>query len=111
MQRRIAIMDTEGQPRPEQLTDDPAYRDEYPRWSADGTLLLFARLDAEDHASLWLLPADGGVPRRVVDDLSPDPGRSGPFWFGYYGHIDWAHLFDWWRGERGLQPLATPPTP
>ena len=103
MQRRIVVAGTEGDPQPRQLTDDPAYRDEYPRWSADGSHILFARLDAEDRASLWLMPAEGGAPQQVADDLSPNPGPAS-FWFGFYGHVGLDRLFAWWPG-------ATPRTP
>lgn len=96
MQRRIWVMNVEdGQNQ--QLTEDPAYRDERPLWSADGSHILFARLSQDDRASLWLMPAEGGEPTQVVGELTPAPG-----WFGYYGHIDWDVLFDWWRGENRM---------
>ena len=98
MERRIWVVNAQGEPQLQQLTNDPAYRDERPLWSADGSHLLFARLDAEDRASLWLIPARGGKPRRVVDELTPLPGPA-PGWFGYYGHVEWDGLFDWYRGE------------
>jgi Tol biopolymer transport system component len=100
MKRRIFAVDSQGGSGPQQLTDDPAYRDEYPLWSADGSFILFARLNAEDQASLWLVPEAGGEPRQIVDELSPAPQPS-PLWFGYYGHVDWDTLFDWWRGPAG----------
>jgi Tol biopolymer transport system component len=100
MQRRIFVANTSGDPQPRQLTDDPAYRDEYPLWSADGASILFARIDAQDRASLWLVPAAGGEPRRVLDALSPPP-EPAPSWLGYYGHVDWDKLLDWWRGAGG----------
>lgn len=95
MQRRIWVTNADGSaPRP--LTDDPAYRDEWPLWSADGSYIIFARLDSEDRASLWLVPAEGGEPLQVVGELTPAPD-----WFGYYGHINWGTLFDWWREPSG----------
>jgi hypothetical protein len=97
MQRRVFVANTSGEPQPRQLTDDPAYRDEYPLWSADGASILFARIDAGDRASLWLTPAAGGEPRQVVDALSPPP-EPAQSWLGYYGHVDWDKLLDWWRG-------------
>jgi len=100
MQRRIFVANAQGDPQPRQLAGDPSYRDEYPLWSADGALVLFARLSAEDRASLWLVPARGGELRQIVDELTPAPG-SAPLWFGYYGHVDWDRLFDWWRGRAG----------
>ncbi len=95
MQRRIVIADVAGEALPRLLADDPAYRDEFPRWSADGRFILFARLDAADRASLWLASVDGGAPQRVVDELSPNRGPVS-FWFGFYGNIGWQELFAWW---------------
>jgi Tol biopolymer transport system component len=95
MERRIWVVNAQGAPQPQQITDAPAYRDERPLWSADGSHLIFVRMDAEGLASLWLIPARGGDPHRVVDELSPLPDPASG-WFGYYGHVDWDQLFDWW---------------
>lgn len=103
MQRRLFILNAQGEPQPRQLTDDPAYRDEAPVWLS-GNYLLFARLDGQDRASLWIIPAEGGTPRQVVDELTPAPG-----WFGYYGHVDWWLLFDVWQGPS--QPVLPTPLP
>jgi Tol biopolymer transport system component len=100
-QRRIYVAEVAGAPRAAPVTDDPAYRDERPAWSRDGRYLLFARLSGEGRASLWVVGAGGGAPRRVVDDLTP-----GPDWLGYYGHINWNQLFDWWRGPATPPPAA-----
>jgi Tol biopolymer transport system component len=111
MERRIWVLDN-GSGTPTQLTEDEGYRDEHPLWSADGSTILFARLDENDRASVWMMPAGGGELEQVVEELTPAPG-----WFGYYGHIDWGTLFDWWRGEiaspsGGSLPTAAPyPTP
>lgn len=110
MARRIWLVDVDGT-RNQQLTDDPAYRDEYPLWSADGSHILFVRLDAEDRVSLWLLSVGDGEPQRVVEELTPAPE-----WFGYYGYIGWHEHFDWWLGAEPepVTPSVTPvltPTP
>ena len=101
MQRRILVTSTQGEPQPQRLIEDSAYRDEYPLWSVDGAFILFTRLDEQDRASLWLVPGRGGQPRQVVPELSLSPtGPSGaPLWFGSYGHTDWSTFFDWWRGQ------------
>ncbi len=109
--RKIWVMDTYagGQfgANPRQLTDDSAFRDERPQWTADGTGILFARLDAQDKASLWLVPADGGTPSPVVDDLGPLSGSSGtPAWFGYYGYIGWDSLFALWSPPPSARAAA-----
>jgi hypothetical protein len=92
-QRRLVVARADGSGASRSLTESPAYRDERPAWSTDGAYLLFARMDVEGRASLWLVGAEGGEPRRAVDELSPSPD-----WSGYYGHIEWERLYDWWRG-------------
>ena len=91
MQRRIWVTNAAGEPQPQRLTNMTAYRDERPLWSADGSHILFARLDAKGRASLWVMAADGSASRQVVDELTPDP-------FAFFGHVDWDAMFDWWRG-------------
>lgn len=109
MERHIWVLDT-GDGAPTQITRDDGYRDERPLWSADGATILFARLDEDDTASLWVMPAEGGEPQQVVEELTPSPG-----WFGYYGHIEWDLLFNWWRGsadnESGMGELPPAPSP
>ena len=90
-QRRIWVMNVDGSgQRP--LTGDPAYRDERPQWSADGSHILFARMNESGHTSLWLIDVTGVTLTRVVDRLAPAPE-----WFGNYGYIDWDQFFDWWN--------------
>ena len=97
MGRRIWVMAVEGDSPVRLLTDDPIYRDEYPLWSAEGSHILFVRMDAEGSVSLWLVPVEGGDPSLVVDGLEVVGGLPSDAWFGYYGHVDWQPLFDWWR--------------
>jgi len=109
-ERRIWIVRPDGTgERP--LTDDSAFRDEWPLWSADGTHILFARLQGQQ-AALWLLNIAEGTLRPVVKDLSPFPEP-----FGFYGHLDWSWVFDWWTGPPQAKvaihipppaPVATP---
>ncbi|MBC7264603.1 MAG: PD40 domain-containing protein [Chloroflexi bacterium] len=109
MQRRLWVANVDGEPQAQQLTNDLNYRDERPLWSADGKHILFARLNAGNQASLWVIPAAGGEPLQMVKELTPAPE-----WFGYYGHIDWDGLFDWWTGLHqtadysALSPTMTP---
>jgi Tol biopolymer transport system component len=103
--RKIWVMDANGSNQHE-LTHDSAYRDERPQWTADGTGILFARLDANDKASLSLVPADGGTPSPVVDDLGPLPNSFGPAWWGYYGYIGWDSLFALWSAPASARPAA-----
>jgi Tol biopolymer transport system component len=91
MQRRIWVTNVSGELQPQQLTNAVAYRDEHPMWSADGSQILFARLDSKGRASLWMIALDGSSPRQVVDELTPDP-------FAFSGHVAWEALFGWWRG-------------
>ena len=98
MERKLWLRDLQtGKSR--QLTTDPAYRDEYPLWTGDGASLLFVRMDKQGAVSLWLLPLSGGDPQEMVDGMSAPAISTDPqdAWFGYYGHIDWSQVFDWWR--------------
>ncbi|MEJ2207821.1 MAG: hypothetical protein P8129_02150 [Anaerolineae bacterium] len=100
-------------PVPRQLTDDPAYRDERPLWSADGGQILFVRMDQQEQVSLWLLPAEDTEARQVAGGLGPLPGPE-TGWFGYYGYVDWDTLFDWWQTPVQAAPPPNPtpvPTP
>ena len=58
------------------LTGDPAFIDGQPRWSPDGQSILFERAPAGEPAKLdiWLMAADGGSPRQLVEK-----GRI-PYW-------------------------------
>jgi Tol biopolymer transport system component len=96
MDRKIWVLDL-GSGEPNQLTNDPSYRDEYPLWSADGNNLLFVRMDDQNQVSLWTIPVAGGEAQIVLDRLSTE-SLSSLGWFGFYGHIDWQDMFDWWRG-------------
>jgi Tol biopolymer transport system component len=97
MGRCIWVAAVEGDSPARPLADDPVYRDEYPLWSAEGSHILFVRMDAEDSVSLWLVPAGGGEPSLVVDGLEVVGGLPSDAWLGYYGYVDWQPLFDWWR--------------
>lgn len=105
--RKIWVMDADGANQ-RQLTADPAYRDEYPRWSADGTRIYFMRLDRQDRWSLWVMDADGGNPRLLIGNLPPDVLTGSPPWFGYYGLISWSGVLDYWRPPASAAASATP---
>jgi len=62
MQRRIWMSNVSGKLQPQQLTNDVAYRDEHPMWSADGSQILFARIDSKGRVSLWIMALDGSAP-------------------------------------------------
>ena len=78
-----------------QITNNPAYRDEYPLWSAGGETLLFVRMNGDNQVSLWGLVVRSGELSLLLDSLST--GSQG--WFGYYGHVPWYEMMDWWRGR------------
>jgi len=95
--RRIWLANADGSSK-SQLTDDPAYSDQFPQWSADGDHIIFVRQQAgaiepgdEEPipVEIWLMKADGSEQRKVVDGLSGG--------FGYYGYVDWSQLLDWHR--------------
>jgi Tol biopolymer transport system component len=86
------------------LTDNPSYRDEHPRWSADGSYLLFARLDEANRVSLWLIPARGGQPLLVVEDVDL-VGPSDEFKV----QIEWEKNYDWFMIGSGSVVVARQP--
>ncbi|ACA59261.1 WD40 domain protein beta Propeller [Candidatus Desulforudis audaxviator MP104C] len=92
--RKLWAVGTDGG-KPRRLTNDPAYRDEWPLFTTDGQQILFVRLDAEDRASLWLVRPDGSGLERVVEEIGP---LTEEFAFGYYGAVAWDELFAYWPG-------------
>ncbi|MEX0784219.1 MAG: hypothetical protein WD557_16385 [Dehalococcoidia bacterium] len=97
MLRRIYLHDLATE-EVRQLLDDASYRDEHPEWSDDGDHILFARFDETDRISIWLA-STGAVPAPSVqvEGLTGDPETT---WFGYYGHVDWDEIYDWWQPVR-----------
>jgi len=92
--RSIWVMDASGEDR-RQLTSNPAWADDLPRWSADGRHILFVRRQ-EDRAELWVVQAEGQGLHPVVVGLTPvDTAPT----FGYYGHFEWESLYDWWTED------------
>lgn len=86
----LAEIGTGGAPR--QLTNDPKYFDEEPRWSRDGRYILFGRTaatqsDMPAERTIWLMRDDGSEARQVAGPLTG--GHA------YYGYTDWRSLFDW----------------
>jgi Tol biopolymer transport system component len=71
---------------PAQLTQDSRYRDESPHFTRDGSRVFFARLDAQNRASLWLTRFDG-VDSVAETDAPPNAPTD------FYGHLDWAAVF------------------
>ena len=102
-ERRIWVVKADGTGQ-HQITDDPAYRDEWPLWSADGQHILFARIQ-DGRASLWLGRHDGSQLQQVVEELSPATD-----WSGDYGHVEWRQFFDYWTGliEFPERPVLLP---
>jgi Tol biopolymer transport system component/DNA-binding winged helix-turn-helix (wHTH) protein len=62
---------------PVQLTDPPEQVTD-PRWSPDGSQILFSA-SSGDHAYAYTVASDGGVPKRILPD---DNGRQ--------GDLDWS---------------------
>jgi len=95
--RKIWVLDPVGAAPPQQLTEDPQYRDEAPLWSADSSHILFARMDYDGHPSLWLMESSGSNAHQVCHlNLHRDSAMA-TAWFGFYGYIDWHTAFDWRR--------------
>jgi Tol biopolymer transport system component len=72
-----------------QLTSDPAYRDQRPRWSADGKSIVFCRVSAAEEGSVWRVGATGGKPEQLAGPLALEDGM-----FGFYGYTDWGRTVD-----------------
>lgn len=96
LQRKIWVRDSGATGQPRQVTFDAAYRDERPQFSRDGSALLFARLDAQGRASLWLAGPVGDdlSLRQVAQEMTPSPDPLDDS-----GHISWSSLYDWWPGR------------
>ena len=56
-----------------QITNDPA-KEFYPRWSPDGKTIMYVMW--KDLLSFWLISAEGGVPRKIIEPV----GMCLPFW-------------------------------
>jgi dipeptidyl aminopeptidase/acylaminoacyl peptidase len=95
--RKIWILDPTGANAPRQLTGDPKYRDEAPHWSADGSHLLFGRMDYEGQASLWMMESSGANLKQICPLKIPDNLSDKDRWFGFYSYTDWRSAFDWRR--------------
>lgn len=96
-QRKIWMADATGPSVPRPLTNDPHYRDEEPVWSADGSHMLFGRIDYNGSASLWMMRRDGSHATHLCAVQIYDDLGMRDTWFGYYGYIDWRSAFDWRR--------------
>ena len=70
----FTVAATGGAP-PVQLTTGEC-ADHHPTWSPDGRWVAFSSArhpdrDYDDASDLWIVPAEGGAPRRVTDTLGP----------------------------------------
>jgi dipeptidyl aminopeptidase/acylaminoacyl peptidase len=61
----IFVAATDGSTTPTRLTDDAG--NSAPRFSPDGTVIAFLRLDAQGRRQLCLMPATGGPVRQLTD--------------------------------------------
>jgi Tol biopolymer transport system component/DNA-binding CsgD family transcriptional regulator len=105
-QRRIWLTSADGAFQ-RRLTDD-TYAEERPEWSRDGRFVLFVRpANAEAALStgsgaVCIADAATGKVTQLVDAVSlvpvaPVPGAVPNPLIGYYGHIEWQQVFDWWQ--------------
>lgn len=101
----IWVADADGS-NERQLTSDPEYLDFFPRWSADGKLIMFLRLKVAPtppgatpdylqpaNAEVWLMRADGSGGRSIVTDAQRIPS--------YYGLFEWENAVAWWPSTDG----------
>ncbi len=62
---------------PEQLTDPP-WHPFLPRWSPDGSQILFSQSDSEDNARSYIVSSHGGVPQPLLPEDKEN--ESDPSW-------------------------------
>lgn len=96
-ERHIWLMASDGSDK-QQLTRDPTYRDERPVWLNDSTQLLFARIDPQQQASLWLMRTNGSEQTRLADVTAPLEGDI-------YGHLPWEDVFAVWQPRAATPAL------
>lgn len=89
----IWVMNANGT-EPQQLTNTPG-RDIEPDWSPDGQTIVFSsNRDAEDDSQLYLMEADGGNQRRLMEFIAADQvgGRWSPDgeWIAFFTNFDGA---------------------
>jgi dipeptidyl aminopeptidase/acylaminoacyl peptidase len=86
---RIWVIATDGDSEPTPLTAGTK-KDASPRWSPDGTQLLFVSNRAEEKTHLWLLDLRGGEARQLTHGKEP---ASAPVWspdgtrIAYVAHV------------------------
>ncbi|MPZ49962.1 MAG: hypothetical protein GEU75_11825 [Dehalococcoidia bacterium] len=95
--RRVWTMKADGSDLRPLTTEGADCRQERPLWSGDNAQILFACVGSEPTASLWLVPADGGVATQVVANVSSGAQSARFLLDGYQGHISWDYFYDWWR--------------
>jgi Tol biopolymer transport system component/DNA-binding CsgD family transcriptional regulator len=97
-QKRIWLIDAEGANQ-RRLNDIEAWQ-ERPQWSLDGRYVLYVRpagdTEAPGTAELWLHDLSSGSETRVLRGIeyASDAIETN---IGYYGHLDWSQVFDWWQ--------------
>jgi hypothetical protein len=62
---------------------------------ADGSHILFARMDYAGHPSLWLMESSSSNARQVCQLNLYSDCTINEGWFGFHGYIDWRSVFDW----------------
>ncbi len=103
LERRIWLMDADGSNK-RRLTNAATW-EEYPQWSADGRYILYVAPAPANSPSTKGEPRDAAlVLRDLSDDSETTPVpvlayeiNSIEVGIWYYGHFDWAQVFDWWQ--------------
>ncbi|HEY7467047.1 MAG TPA: LuxR C-terminal-related transcriptional regulator [Dehalococcoidia bacterium] len=93
--KRIWLMRPDGSAR-QPLLDTEAWA-ERPQWSADGRYILYVLPSAsEPSASLVLRRLSDGLEAEMLGGVEYETAGAARN-IGYFGHLDWDWLFDWWQ--------------
>ncbi len=89
------------------VTSDPNL-EARPRWSPDGAKIAYARLNDSGFFDIWIVPALGGTPRRILT------GASDPSWSpdgGTLAYMNIADRFIWLADSNGgnRRPITKKP--
>jgi serine/threonine protein kinase len=90
-----------GPGEPLRLTKDPA-DDVMARWSPDGKWIAFLRKQGLDTGGVYVVPALGGLERKLADSVYFREGRG--YWGNWFDNLDWSPDGKWLVISKRLAP-------